>query len=122
MKDRIRSLRELLGLSQSSFGAKVGVKQNTVSSWEAGKITPNDSAVLNICQTFGIREEWLRTGEGPMEIPRSKDEALLKFFTSVLKDQPESIRKRFISSLAAFTPEDWENAAALMQKLVKGME
>ena len=122
MKDRIRSLRELLGLSQSSFGAKVGVKQNTVSSWEAGKITPNDSAVLNICQTFGIREEWLRTGEGPMEIPHSKDEALLKFFTSVLKDQPESIRKRFISSLAAFTPEDWENAAALMQKLVKGME
>lgn len=122
MKDRIRSLRELLGLSQSSFGAKVGVKQNTVSSWEAGKITPNDSAVLNICQTFGIREEWLRTGDGPMEIPRPKDEALLKFFTSVLKDQPESIRKRFISSLAAFTPEDWENAAALMQKLVKGME
>ena len=57
-----------------------------------------------------------------MEIPRPKDEALLKFFTSVLKDQPESIRKRFISSLAAFTPEDWENAAALMQKLVKGME
>lgn len=122
MKDRIRSLRELLGLSQSSFGAKVGVKQNTVSSWEAGKITPNDSAILNICQTFGVREEWLLTGEEPMMIQRPKDEVVMNFFNSVLEDQPEAMRRRFVSSLAAFTPEDWETAAALMQKLVKGME
>lgn len=122
MKDRIRTLRELLGLSQSSFGLKVGVKQNTVSSWEAGKITPNDSAILNICQTFGVRGEWLRTGEGPMEVQRPKDDVLMDFFNSVLEDQPEAMRRRFVSSLAAFTPEDWEAAAALMQKLVKGME
>lgn len=122
MKDRIRSLRELLGLSQSSFGTKVGVKQNTVSSWEAGRITPNDSAILNICQTFGIREEWLRSGEGPMEVQHPKDEVIMNFFNSVLSDQPEAMRRRFVSSLAAFTPEDWGTAAALMQKLVKGME
>ena len=122
MKERIRFLREHLGLSQSSFGSSVGVKQNTVSSWEAGRITPNDSAILNICQTFGVREKWLRTGEEPMMIQRPKDEVIMNFFNSVLEDQPDSIRKRFVSSLAAFTPEDWEAAAALMQKLVKEME
>ena len=57
-----------------------------------------------------------------MMIQRPKDEVIMNFFNSVLEDQPDSIRKRFVSSLAAFTPEDWEAAAALMQKLVKGME
>lgn len=122
MHNRIRFLRETLGLSQFSFGDKVGAKQNTVSSWESGRIVPNRTTIRSICQTFGVREEWLLTGEEPMMIQRPKDDVLMKFFNSVLEDQPESIRKRFISSLAAFTPEDWENAAALMQKLVKGME
>lgn len=119
---RLRYLREIKGLTQAELGSKAHVLQSGVSSWESDRTTPNALAIESICEAFGIREEWLRTGEEPMEAPHPKDEVLLSFFTSVLKDQPESIRKRFISSLAAFTPEDWENAAALMQKLVKGME
>lgn len=119
---RIRFIRSQSGYNQTEFGDKIGAAQNTVSAWEKDKVVPADTAMVSICRTFNISEEWLRTGEGPMEVQRPKDEVIMKFFNSVLEDQPESIRKRFISSLAAFTPEDWENAAALMQKLVKGME
>jgi transcriptional regulator with XRE-family HTH domain len=119
---RIRFIRSQSGYNQTEFGDKIGAAQNTVSAWEKDKVVPADTAMVSICRTFNISEEWLRTGEGPMEVQRPKDEVIMKFFNSVLEDQPESIRKRFISSLAAFTPEDWEAAAALMQKLVKGME
>ncbi len=119
---RIRFIRSQSGYNQTEFGDKIGAAQNTVSAWEKDKIVPSDAAMVSISLTFNISEEWLRTGEGPMEVPRPKDEVIMKFFNSVLEDQPESMRKRFVSSLAAFTPEDWENAAALMQKLVKGME
>lgn len=119
---RIRFIRSQFGYNQTEFGDKIGAAQNTVSAWEKDKVVPADTAMVSICRTFNISEEWLRTGEGPMEVQRPKDEVIMKFFNSVLEDQPESMRKRFISSLAAFTPEDWENAAALMQKLVKGME
>lgn len=119
---RIRFIRSQSGYNQTEFGDKIGAAQNTVSAWEKDKVVPADTAMVSICRTFNISEEWLRTGEGPMEVQRPKDEVIMKFFNSVLEDQPESMRKRFISSLAAFTPEDWENAAALMQKLVKGME
>ena len=122
MNKRIRFLREHFNLTQSDFGAKVGVKQTTVSAWESGRIVPNDSAVLSICRTFGVREEWLRTGAEPMMVQRPKDDILTDFFNSVLDDQPDSIRRRFVAALSALTPEDWENAASLMQKLVKGME
>lgn len=119
---RIRFIRSQSGYNQTEFGDKIGAAQNTVSAWEKDKVVPADTAMVSICRTFNISEEWLRTGEGPIEVQRPKDEVIMKFFNSVLEDQSESMRKRFISSLAAFTPEDWENAAALMQKLVKGME
>ncbi len=122
MNKRIKLLREKAGLTQADFGARVGAQQTTVSAWEVGRITPNSTTIRSICQTFDIREEWLRTGEEPMMIQRPKDDVLMDFFNSVLEDQPEAMRRRFVSSLAAFTPEDWETAAALMQKLVKGME
>lgn len=119
---RIRFIRSQSGYNQTEFGDKIGAAQNTVSAWEKDKVVPADTAMVSICRTFNISEKWLRTGEGPMEVQRPKDEVIMNFFNSVLEDQPDSIRKRFVSSLAAFTPEDWENAAALMQKLVKGME
>ena len=119
---RIRFIRSQSGYNQTEFGDKIGAAQNTVSAWEKDKVVPADTAMVSICRTFNISEKWLRTGEGPMEVQRPKDEVIMNFFNSVLEDQPDPIRKRFVSSLAAFTPEDWENAAALMQKLVKGME
>lgn len=119
---RIRFIRSQSGYNQTEFGDKIGAAQNTVSAWEKDKVVPADTAMVSICRTFNISEKWLRTGEGPMEVQRPKDEVIMNFFNSVLEDQPESMRKRFVSSLAAFTPEDWEAAAALMQKLVKGME
>lgn len=119
---RIRFIRSQSGYNQTEFGDKIGAAQNTVSAWEKDKVVPADTAMVSICRTFNISEKWLRTGEGPMEVQRPKDEVIMNFFNSVLEDQPDSIRKRFVSSLASFTPEDWENAASLMQKLVKGME
>lgn len=119
---RIRFIRSQSGYNQTEFGDKIGAAQNTVSAWEKDKVVPADTAMVSICRTFNISEKWLRTGEGPMEVQRPKDEVIMNFFNSVLEDQPDSIRKRFVSSLASFTPKDWENAAALMQKLVKGME
>ncbi len=119
---RIRFVRSQAGLNQTEFGRRIGAAQNTVSAWEKDKVIPADSAIVSICRTFNVRQNWLLTGEEPMEVHQPKDDVLVDFFNSVLDNQSESVRKRFISSLAAFTPEDWENAAALMQKLVKGME
>lgn len=41
---KIRELREGLGLSQSELGAKLEVAANTISRWETGtyKVTPED--------------------------------------------------------------------------------
>ena len=45
-KERIRRLRQRMGLTQEAFAAEVGVKQSAVSLWESGARTPEGSDVL----------------------------------------------------------------------------
>lgn len=66
MKDRIKQIRKRLDLTQQEFADKIGIKQNTVATYEMGRTTPSDRAIFSICQTFNVNETWLRTGEGEM--------------------------------------------------------
>lgn len=64
MKDRIRMIRKKLGLNQTDFGARIGVKQTSVAGYETGVRTPLDAVITSICREFDVNEEWLRTGAG----------------------------------------------------------
>ncbi len=66
MQFRIKELRTSLGLTQQRFADRLGLKRQTIASYEIGNITPSDSTILLICKEFNISEEWLRTGTGEM--------------------------------------------------------
>lgn len=71
MKERIRQLRKELGLNQTDFGERIGVKQGSVAGYESGARTPIDAVITSICREFDVNEDWLRTGEGEMFKERS---------------------------------------------------
>ncbi len=110
MKDRIRSVRKHYHLTQSEFGARIGAKQTSVANWETGSRTPLDSIISLICREFSINERWLRTGEGEMIRDQDRENALMEWVGTVLADEPESFRRRYLTLLMNFTPEDWKMA------------
>lgn len=63
MGERIRRIRKERKLTQTQFGAEIGVKGNTVTGYENGTRQPSDSVINNICKTFRVNQTWLRTGE-----------------------------------------------------------
>ena len=71
MNTRIRELRKSLGLSQTEFGERLGLKQTTIAGYEARGRTPIDAVVSLICREFNVSENWLRNGTGPMFNPPS---------------------------------------------------
>lgn len=73
MKDRIKLVRKHLKLNQSEFGAKVGVKGNTIGNYELGLRTPSEAVIFSICREFKVDEDWLRTGEGEMFLQLDDD-------------------------------------------------
>nr|WP_315409871.1 helix-turn-helix transcriptional regulator [uncultured Selenomonas sp.] len=67
INSRIRSIRKDLRISQKDFGAKIGLGQGAVSFMEQNGNTVIEQNIRLICETFGINEAWLRTGEGERE-------------------------------------------------------
>lgn len=63
--ERVKQLRNELGLTQVEFGKRIGTSGATISTTESGKTTPDNQTILLICKTFGVNQEWLLTGEGP---------------------------------------------------------
>ena len=66
--ERIKELRKALGLTQTKFGDRIGLKQNSVALIETGRPT-SDQTIFAICREFRVNEEWLRTGTGEMFVP-----------------------------------------------------
>lgn len=74
MHERIRKLRRILDLTQEKFAERIGVKRNTIATYESGRNNPVDSVVSLICREFNVNEHWLRTGEGEMFNPAPSSE------------------------------------------------
>lgn len=68
MSQRIKRVRKALDLTQQAFADRLGMKQNTIATYEMGKTIPSEPTIKSICREFGVNEAWLRTGEGEMFI------------------------------------------------------
>jgi transcriptional regulator with XRE-family HTH domain len=84
MNKRVVQIRKSNKLSQSEFAKKLGFTQSNLSLIELGKIPLTKTNIRLICLTFGVREEWLRTGGGAMfdheAMISDKEKRLLELF------------------------------------------
>lgn len=118
--ERIKKIRKGFGLTQAEFAKQIGIASNTVSQIENGSRNPGGAVIKVICQQFGINESWLCDGEGEMLPDSRKDADIATFFADVLKDNPESFRRRFVSMLAKLDAHDWEELTRIARKMAKG--
>ena len=121
MKDRIKKIRRILGLTQQEFADRIGIKRNTIANYETGRNDPVDSVVSLICREFGVSEEWLRYGTGEMFVPdsdselealvkkyglSSADKVLIERYMSLKADSRETIINFIIDAAASLKDLD----------------
>ena len=114
--ERIKEVRKTEKLTQQEFADRLNLKRNTVGSYEVNVVDPSDRTIKDICDKFGIREEWLRTGEGEMHLGEdARSEKIEDFINSVVRDDDDTFKKRFLEMLAGLDPADWE----LLERMAK---
>lgn len=118
MKDRIKAIRKANELTQTEFGARIGVRGNTVTNYETGLRTPSDAVILSICREFDVNETWLRTGEGEMFIKKSRDDEIATFIGKALSEEAPTFKKRLISVLARLSEDEWVTLEAKLKEIV----
>ena len=71
--ERIQELRLSLSLTREAFGEKLGVSRDVINNLERDRVNITEDRLLLIAKTYGVRYEWLKTGELPMYPPESDD-------------------------------------------------
>ena len=104
--DRIKEARKSKGKTQQAFADAIGLKRNTVATYEMGKAMPSDRTISDICREFEVNELWLREGIGEMFQQRSRSEELAAFFGDVQAEG--GFKEAFLTVLARLGPEEWE--------------
>lgn len=108
MEERLKELRKTLNLTQQEFAEKIGVKRNTIAQYESGRNAPIDAVITLICRTYGVNETWLRTGEGEMFQPKSRNDELLDYARRIAEGDPGSIQAQLLTVMTRLTDAQWE--------------
>lgn len=107
MNERIKELRKALNLTQQEFADKIGMKRNTIASYEINRNGPSNSVISLICKAFNVSEMWLRTGEGEMFVKRTEDDELAAAVERLITGESAEFKKRLVSALSTLKDEHW---------------
>lgn len=107
INNRIKEIRQSKGLTQSQFSEIIGLSRNYIALIEIGERVPSDRTISDICREFNVNEEWLRTGEGEMFKPKSRNEELQEFLLRSV-DDPSGIQVKLLSVMARLSTDQWE--------------
>ena len=118
ISDRVRELRIAKNLTQQEFADKLKIKRSTISNYDIGRSEPSESAISLICREFNVSEEWLRTGEGEMFVPITRDEEIATFIGSIQADVDDTFKKRLISVLAKLDENEWDLLEKIAEDIV----
>ena len=122
MNERIKKILEELGLKKVEFAERLQMSRPYASELCSGAKAPSDRTISDICREFGVREAWLREGEGEMFVQDTQSEQVAAFLADLTKDDSDTFKKRFVEMLAGLSPADWELLERMAEKLTQKKE
>lgn len=103
--ERIKDVRNSLGLTLEKFGEKLGVTKTAISRIEKGERSLTEQMTKSICREFSVNYMWLTTGEGEMFV--ESDDDFFERIDRIMAGENES-RKNMIKTLLYASDADIE--------------
>lgn len=117
MNERLKSLRQHLGLSREDFAKRLGLKsRGKIENIELGRTVPDEAFMRLICNTFKVNYDWLVNGTG--EIFQNDDGDAQAIIDSILTSDNEFMRDALIR-LARLDEKYWEMLKEIIEQLKK---
>ncbi len=116
ISERIKELRKHLNLTQTEFGDKIGLKQNTVGQMESGSRRVTERTIILICEKFNVNKVWLIEGRG--EMFESADMEFERAVDRVMFGESDFARRVF-KLFGKLSLEEWNKLEEIARKLVE---
>jgi transcriptional regulator with XRE-family HTH domain len=121
MKERLKEIRKSNpnGKTQETFANYLEISKENISSYESGRRNPSDAFIKLVCEKCNVNENWLRTGNGEMFMPETKDEQISKMLANVMKSEDGNFKKKLISALAQLDKDGWDKLEEFVDMISK---
>jgi transcriptional regulator with XRE-family HTH domain len=85
VNQRVKQIRKTLKLTQHDFAKVLAVSGGLIACIETQERVVNDRTIKQICDSFSVNPQWIRTGEGDIFVQKddTKLKKLLALFTSL---------------------------------------
>ena len=110
--ERIKEVRNSLGLTLEKFGDRLGVTKVAISNIEKGNRNLTEQMTKSICREFGVDDMWLTTGEGEMFV--ETDDDFFERIDRIMAGENET-RKNMFKALLYASDEDIEALARIIE-------
>ncbi len=117
---RIRDARKASGKTQRDFAAGLGMSENFIWQIEKGQREPSDRTISDICRVYGINEVWLRTGEGEMYVPKTREETIAELVGSALNGSND-FKKAVIQMICSRTDQELETLETALRSIYESL-
>lgn len=117
MGERIAKILQEKGIKKIRMAEALNVSPAYVTDLCAGRKTPSDRTIADICRVYGVSETWLRSGEGEMFEELDPDEELMRFVGTITKDDAHPLN-RLARILAHLPPEGIELISQAVEYLL----
>jgi len=98
INQRIKELREKLGLNQREFSKLLSLSGGYIAGIEVNLRKVNDRLIKLIVSQFGVNEEWLRLGKGDMFLKKKTDEKAVRIL-SLFNDLPPHFQEVVLGTI-----------------------
>ena len=114
--ERIREIRNTLGLTLEKFGDRLGVTKVAISNIEKGNRNLTEQMTKAICREFNVDYMWLTTGDGEMFI--DNDDDFIERIDRIMAGEDEA-RKNLFKFMLELSDDDIAALDRLMKKAIK---
>lgn len=114
--ERIREVRNTLGLTLEKFGDRLGVTKVAISNIEKGNRNLTEQMTKAICREFNVDYMWLTTGDGEMFI--DNDDDFIEHIDRIMAGEDEA-RKNLFKFMLELSDDDIAALDRLMKKAIK---
>lgn len=124
--ERIKEVRNTLGLTLEKFGNRLGVTKTAISNIEKGNRNLTEQMIISICREFNVNKKWLRTGEGEPFKKLSPDEEIASYVSELLEDGTENplyeIIIEIMKTYSELSPKSQEVIRDFSKKLIDNIK
>lgn len=119
LNERVKYLRkEIIKKTQQDFSDEIKISRSNLGNIETGEVSVTERVMYLICEKFNVNETWLRTGEGEIFNPLTRNQVITDFAGDLIKEDG-TFRKRLIEALAKMDESGWIALEKLANELIK---